>query len=152
MDWLESLIEFFTDKDNIGDIIIIVIALIGLPPTIIGFFKWVRRFLSVCKKKIPTKFKKMKDWLAYRRTIGKLVRLEIRVIPETFLDGKSREKNPELRKIYRMIDEKLLPRPLTKDEGLDKYFKDHPLNLDDLLGPPNLKSVIRRIYKNDTSI
>ncbi len=135
MEWISEIVT-----DNIPGIIIGIIIGLGIAG-ILSFLKTIPRifkFLLKYKKELPTKFKKLKKWIAYRRTIGQIERLEIRVIPEGFMDDKSPEKNPELRKIYRMIDDRVLTRPLTKEERFDEYFKDNPiklkLNLDALLG------------------
>lgn len=102
--------EFFT-KANIDGIIVGVIG--GLILALILFlfpkiFKWIGKLFGIFGNWLLTKVKnmleKMKENREYKRTIGQIERKEIPV-PFDFLKGKSRENNPELRKIYQMIDD-----------------------------------------------
>ena len=126
---MEWIIDFFTDKENIGEIALIVIGiLIGLLFTAVGrLFKWLSKLVLTGGKKVLTngknKLKKMKLNREYMRTIKQVERMEIPVT-DKLLFRKSPEENPELEKIFQMMDDGLIEMPpMYKTQ---KYFKDHP--------------------------
>jgi len=120
--WLKD----FSNENINGIIVGIIVGLVvaGILYSIPKTFKWLGKVLSRCKEKPSTRLKKVKKWFDNRRTIGKLRRLEIREIPKDFLRGKSPEKNPELKEIYRMIGDKTLKLPPQNE--VEKLFEKHP--------------------------
>lgn len=126
---IESVIEFFTTKENVREIIFIGIAFfLGVVFTgCIKFFKWLGNILWVGFKttltKSKNKIKKVKVERQYKRTIKQIERKEI-PIPNNFLLGKSPEKNPELKRIFQMMDNGLIEVP--DSYKIQKLLKDRP--------------------------
>ncbi|KOR76505.1 hypothetical protein AM232_26165 [Bacillus sp. FJAT-21352] len=131
---IEWMKEFFANPENIRDIVNgVVIFLIGVIfPTIYKgvriLFKWLITLCWRGVKKVVTKSKRIKEDRKYKRTIKQIERKEI-PIPENFLWGKSPEKNPELRKIFQMIEDGVIEAPASYK--LQKSLKDHSI-LDEL--------------------
>lgn len=123
----EWFIDFFKDKDNIGEIVLIVIGIfLGLLIPAIGrFFNWLRKLIGTGIKKVITNSKnKLKEMKANRKenqTIKQIERMEIPV-PDNFLNGK--EGNPKYRKIFQMIDDGLIEAPPLY--RLKKMLNDNP--------------------------
>jgi len=137
MDWV---ITFFTDNQNRNEVAYVVIGIIiGLLVKAIGsFIQWLYnkiRGLNISAR-IKSKIKKMKVKRKYKKTIKQIERMEI-PLPKHFLFNKSPEKNPELKNIYRMIDEGLIE--TSSSYKLQQFFKDNPelkLKLNELNLPP----------------
>jgi hypothetical protein len=90
---------------------------------IIGLFK---RVISKMRA-INISFKEKGQ---YKKKIKQIEKLEI-TIPDYFLFSKSREKNPELRRIFTMIEEGIISEPPSMK--INKYIKDNPDILDKII-------------------
>ena len=144
VDWKESIIrgngiymlDLFTGfwgrngEDIVSDLIVAFVAFI-LGYGFKSILKGIHMLVSWFKKKIlqiPINFRKFKVNREYKKTIKLIERLEIPVT-ESFLFGKTKEKNPELKKIFEMMDEGLIEAPpLYK---LSKTIKDRGIKLPD---------------------
>lgn len=146
---IESAIEwikgFFADGDNLNDIgVWVVTILIGLIFIFIKrIFKWLGKLFGIFGKWLLTKrknkiekIKEDREDQDYKREIGQIERGEIPVT-DKFLFGKSPEKNPELSKIYQMMDDGVIESPNIYE--LQKSLKGNSL-LDELkkdaINPP----------------
>lgn len=117
---IEWMKEFYTNPENIGEIVNgVVLFLIGvISPTIYKgvriLFKWLINLCWIGVKKVviksKSKLKKIKKNWDYKRKTGQIERQEIPVTDE-FLMGRSPEKNPELRKIFQMMDDGVIETP-----------------------------------------
>ncbi|SNT58756.1 hypothetical protein SAMN05444672_1749 [Bacillus sp. OK838] len=126
---IEWIKEYFTNKENISDIVMVIITIVityffGIIPKI---FKWLGKLFGILGKWLTNVKNRLleipKDWV-YKRTIKKIERGEIPVTDE-FLWGKSPEKNPELRKIYQMMDDGVIESPALYK--LQKSLKDNSI-------------------------
>lgn len=139
---IEGIKAFFTNSENINEIALIVVGiLIGLLATVIGkMFKWLGQFLWTCGKKalspILTRIKKLKVERKYKKTIKQIERMKI-PIPKNFLLTKSPEKNPELKKIYQMMDEGQIKQP--------NSYRHQKLLLKELEDNPELNDVLKDV-------
>lgn len=123
----------------ISDILVIVIAFILF--NVIGtFILWLLKKAGLWIKEfcisLPARIKKFKADRAYKKTIKQIERLEI-PIPENFLLFKTPEKNPELSKIFQMIEDEIIEAPphlkLAKlAKGLELGEFDMKLNLQNM--------------------
>jgi hypothetical protein len=146
-EWIK---EFLKNGDNINEIAYVVIGiLITLFSTaILNLIKWLYKKMRGLDIDISARVKKMKVKRNYKKTIKQIERMEI-PMSANFLFRKSPEKNPELKKIYRMIDEGLIE--TSASSKLQQFFKDNPelkLKLNELnatklppiqIKPPSLK-------------
>lgn len=138
---IEWIKEVFTNKDNIFAILMIPITLLvtyflGIIPKI---FKWIGKLFGILGKwltNIKNKLKEIKKDRDYKRKIGQIERGEIPVTDE-FLFMKSPEKNPELKKIYQMMDDGEI-----KSTALYEMQKDIRKNLS-----PELKEGLSNVAK-----
>lgn len=119
---LVELIDWFIaywNRDGNGDAVIsdlIVLFAAFIAANVVGklllfilkrFVKWVRAF---CTVQIPIKIKNCKEKRKYKKTIRQIENLEI-PIPNNLLLGKTPEKNPELSKIFQMIEDQIIKAP-----------------------------------------
>lgn len=157
----ELLIDILTDKDNISEIIIagVIFTLGVFFRTFFTFLKWISKSLWLGGKQVLTngknKLKKMQERRTYIKTIKQIERMEIPV-PDNFLLFKSLEKNPELKKIYQMMDDGLIEMPsIYKTEKLLDHLdlKDIKIDISKLpVRTPQLTEIKRPIIKNDTTL
>lgn len=126
---MEGLIDILTDKDNISEIIIagVTFTLGVFFRTFFTFLKWLGKSLWLGGKKVLTnvknKLKTRKERRTYIKTIKQIERMEIPVT-DKFLFRKSPEENPELKKIFQMMDDGQIEMPSTY--RIQKFFRDHP--------------------------
>lgn len=143
---LDSIISYFSTEENMSKLIF---AIVGV---IIGFilkdllltpltklvkflfgklFRAIGKIFSKAYNGTKLTLKKARRYIAYRKTIRNIVKKKIQ-IPDNFLSRKSAESNPELKKIFEMIENGELEEP--KFYKLEKYFKENPYDLTELLG------------------
>lgn len=148
--------EFFSSEENINEIFLLIVGLIlGILSNIILkilkiFFIYLYNrfttFLSYLKKKVDL-FKKKRN---YQKTIKNIEKQKIE-IPPYFLLEKSPENNPELRKIFQMIDEGIIEEPI--QSKMSRHFKENPIDLEKLMKPIKTNIQIPNnnnfIFKND---
>lgn len=142
----DSIISYFSTDENISKLIFAAVGvLIGFvlkdliltPLTKLVKFLFGKLFKVICMlfskvyNGIKSKYKKARRYIDYRVTIRKIVKKKI-AIPDHFLSGKSAESNPELKKIFDMIENGQLEEP--KFYKLEKYFKENPIDVNELLG------------------
>lgn len=147
---MEWLIDFWNTGENSNEIILIIAGvIIGSILTLSGkLFIWIGRMLWQLTKKVNGSIrKKYSVWIKkreYKKTIRQIEKQEIE-IPRYFLLNKSREKNPELNKVFDMIEDGTLPAPsiyaLQKmiAENPDKFklnFDQDTVNLPKINKPP----------------
>lgn len=142
---LDSIISYFSTDENMSKLIFAAVGvLIGFilrdliltPLTkLVKFlskkiYKLIRKLFSKGYNGIKLKNKRVKKYIDYRMTIRKIVKKKM-PIPDYFLSGKSAESNPELKKIFTMIENGELEEP--KFYKLEKYFKENPIDVNELL-------------------
>ena len=93
-------------------------------------WKYTKKLLKMVFDKTSQFLKRISEKFKYRQTIRKIEKGEMD-IPPYFLVGKTRENNPELLKIFKLIDEGVLEEP--KESKLAKYLEENPIDLAQLL-------------------
>ena len=134
------LIDYFSNGDNYDKLLWVIIGLImaaifnfiisQLSKLIKYAWEYTKKFYRVIIKTINKWRKQIIDQFKYKHTIRKIEKGEMN-IPPYFLIGKTRENNPELLKIFKLIDEGVLEEP--KESKLARYFEENPIDLDKLL-------------------
>lgn len=99
------------------------------------------KFSRLIINKIKQLLKRISEQFKYRRTIRKIEKGEMD-IPPYFLIEKTRENNPELIKVFKLIDEGELEEPV--ESKLARLFKENPIDIDKLLS----SQVDMNIYVN----
>jgi hypothetical protein len=82
--------------------------------------KGISKLFSTVSRKIKSAINVMREKKRYKLIIKKIEEKETE-IPPYFLMNKTRDSNPELKKIYRMMDDGVLELPLS--EKVSKHFK-----------------------------
>lgn len=137
MDWFLDFWNRAAGTNGDGIISNIVILLIGIFINFVGRFLWFlykwlsKKIVSLCKK-IKVKWLEIKKNRLYKKTIKQIERMEI-PISDNFLFGKSPEKNPELKKIFQMIEDGVIDAPKSYRlyklaQGLSEGIADIKLN------------------------
>lgn len=144
---LNRLIKYFSEGDNYDKLLWIIIGL--LIGAIFGFMKsqFVKFTWRCIKKLVRTFIEKLKYSLKYickrikyRLNIRKIEKGKME-IPPYFLVWKTHESNPELTKIFNLIDEGVLEEPA--QSKLARYLEKNPIDWDEVLS-----SQANRIDKN----
>lgn len=114
-EWIKA---FFTNADNINEI-----ALWGVTGllALIGGLIWL--FMKKGIGKLKGKKGLSVSEKAYKKTIKQIERKKI-PMPDGFLFGKSPERNPELKKIYQMMDDGRIEKP--ESYKIQQFLKNNP--------------------------
>jgi hypothetical protein len=137
---LNRLIDYFRSGDGYDRLLWAIILL--LLTTIFEFiksqliklvkliWKYTKKLLKMVYDKTSQFLKRISEKFKYRQTIRKIEKGKMG-IPPHFLMGKTREKNPELLGIFKLIDEGVLEEP--EELKIARYFEKHPIDFDRLL-------------------
>lgn len=137
---LDRLINYFSNGDNYYKLLWAVILLIVA--TIFDFvksqltklfkfaWKYMMKFFKMIIGKSKQLPKRFREQLKYRQMIRKIEKSEID-IPPYFLIGKTCENNPELTKIFNLIDNGVLEEPA--ESKLARHFEENPVYWDKVL-------------------
>lgn len=134
------LINYFSTGDNYDKLLWIIFGL--LITAIFNFmksqlnklvklaWKYTKKISSVLIVKIKKFPKCISERIKYRLTIRKIEKGEMEV-PPYFLIGKTRANNPELTKIFSLIDQGILEEPA--ESKLARHFEENPVDWDKVL-------------------
>lgn len=137
---IDRLINYFSNGDNYDKLLWAVILLIIT--TIFDFvkaqltkllkfaWKYIMRFFKMIIGKSRQLPKRISEQIKYRQTIRAIEKGEID-IPPYFLIGKTRENNPELTKIFNLIESGVLEEPA--ESKLARHFEENPVDWDKVL-------------------
>ena len=136
----DAIEDFLNKGDNTDKLIFLIIGgFIGAiaREIITRFIPWIfklicrliNKIFEMCKKQIRKTIQNIKDKRKYNRTIRQIEKKEL-PIPPYFLINRSREKNPELKVIYDMIEIGELDLP--KETKLAQYFQEHPIDINSI--------------------
>lgn len=134
------LMDYFSSGDNYDKLLWVIIGLITA--TIFNYikyqlnklikyaWKYTKKFYLAVIGNVKKTLKCISNQFKYKHMIRKIEKGKMG-IPPYFLMGKTREKNPELLGIFKLIDEGVLEEP--EELKIARYLEEHPIDLAQLL-------------------
>lgn len=137
---LNRLINYFSKGDNYDKLLWIIIGLfIGaifsfMKSQLVNLLKftwrYIKKLVRIFIEKIKCLLKYIDKKIKYRLNIRKIEKGEME-IPPYFLVGKTYESNPELTKIFNLIDEGVIEESV--QSKLARHLEKNPIDWDEVL-------------------